>query len=314
MHILVTGGNGFIGSHLVDHLAASGKHRVVVMDLYPRPYEPLPEHVVFIPGTLGDSNLIRHVLVDQGIEVVYHVAWATIHETALKNQAADIEGNLVPTLALLDACKDAGVRQVIFVSSGGTVYGLPLSTSGVLPVREDHPTYPINAYGITKLAAEKYFYMYHHLYGLDYTIFRPSVPYGPRQNPRRRQGAVAVFIYKILRGEPVQIWGTGNTVRDYFYIDDMVDALVAALDHPAACNAVINLAGSQTYSLNDLIQQIETGLGKKAAIIYESERKFDVQVLHLDSMEARQRLGWQPAISLAEGIQRTAQWIEKWID
>jgi UDP-glucose 4-epimerase len=310
MHILVTGGNGFIGSHLVDALAYSGRHRVVVLDLYPREYEPLPASVLFVPGNLADVRLLRRTLVDHGIEVVYHLAWATIHETATKHPLTDIEQNLVSTVGLLEACREADVRRVIFLSSGGTVYGIPQQ----FPIREDHPTDPINAYGITKLAAEKYLQMYRHLYGLDYTIFRPSVPYGPRQNPRRRQGAVTVFIYKALRGEPIEIWGDGETLRDYFYIGDMIQALVAALEREEARNAVINLAGAQTYSLNDLVKLIAETLDLQVRVEYARQRKIDVQTLHLDIQAAAQRLGWHPHTPLTEGIRHTAEWIQKWID
>jgi len=128
-HILVTGGNGFIGSHLVNHLSANEQHRVTVFDLYPRPYDALPDGVRYIQGTLGNANLIRQTLVDQGIEVVYHLAWSTIHETALKNPAADIEQNLIPSINLLEACLDAGVKQFVYLSSGGTVYGQSVKTT-----------------------------------------------------------------------------------------------------------------------------------------------------------------------------------------
>jgi len=165
-HILVTGGNGFIGSHLVNQLAISKQHRVTVFDLYPRPYDALPNGVRYIQGTLGNANLIRQTLVDQGIEVVYHLAWSTIHETALKNPAADIEQNLIPSINLLEACLDAGVKRFVYLSSGGTVYGIPEA----LPIREDHPTRPISAYGVTKLTVEKYAQMYSYLHGMKIMI------------------------------------------------------------------------------------------------------------------------------------------------
>lgn len=310
MHILVTGGNGFIGSHLVDKLISTGKHHVVVMDLYPRPYEPLPDGATFIPGNLNDINLVRHTLVDQGIEVIYHLAWATIHETSLRDPVADIRQDLIPTVALFDTCREARVNRVIFISSGGGVYG----PTEDLPIKEAHPTNPINAYGITKLTVEKYLQMYQHLYGLDYTIFRPSVPYGPRQNPRRRQGAVSVFIYKILCQENIQIWGDGQILRDYFYIEDLVEALASALEKPASINQIINLGGPHGYSLNQLVALIEETLGLKANVEYQNARGFDVQRLNLDLEIAKSILNWSPHTSLPEGIRFTAAWIKKWID
>jgi UDP-glucose 4-epimerase len=248
--------------------------------------------------------------VDQGIEVVYHLAWSTIHETALKNPAADIEHNLIPSVNLLEACLEAGVKQFIYLSSGGTVYGIPET----LPIGENHPTRPISAYGISKLTVEKYVQMYSYLHNMNFVIFRPSVPYGPYQNPRRRQGAVSVFIYHALRGEPVTIWGDGETQRDYFYVDDLTRALLSALDSPVAINAVINLGGTDTYTLNQLVAAIEQTLKVKIQVRYESARNFDVPRLQLDIRTASELLHWQPKVPLLEGIARTAGWIKTTVD
>jgi len=305
--ILVTGGNGFIGSHFVDALAAAGR-RVVALDLYPRTFEPSPENAASIQGNLADPELIGRVLVDEGVEVVVHAAWASIHETSLKDPAADLEANLVPTVRLLDACREAGVRRFVFLSSGGQVYGIPNET----PVREDHPADPISAYGAAKLAAEKYVGMYTRMYGLESVVLRPSVPYGPRQNPRRRQGAVAVFVYRALLGQPVEIWGDGEVLRDYFYIEDLSRALAAAVDLPAAAGGVFNLGGRETVSLNGLVAAVERALDLKIEVRYQEARRFDVPELELDWSAARRVLGWSPEVDLDDGIRRTAAWIRTW--
>jgi len=309
-HILITGGNGFIGSNLVNQLSTLKQHRVTVFDLYPRSYNGLPRGVQFIQGNLVDSNLIRRTLVDLSIDIVYHLAWTTIHETALKNPSADIEQNLIPSVNLIEACLEAGVKRFIFLSSGGTVYGIPETS----PVNEEHQTRPINAYGVTKLAVERYLLMYAYLYGMNYVIFRPSVPYGPYQNPHRRQGAVNVFIHRALKGEPVVIWGDGEIQRDYFYIDDLSEALSGALDIPAATNAIINLGGDQTYTLNQLVRAIEQVLEVSIQVRYEAGRKFDIPRLQLDTHTAKELLHWQPTISLTEGIRRTVEWIKAEVD
>ena len=308
-NILITGGNGFIASHLVDTLAASG-HRVTVLDVYPRPYDSLPQDVNFVQGTLQDVHLVRRTLEDHRIELVYHAAWANIHETALKDPVADVQTNLVASINLLSVCQDTGVKRVIYLSSGGTVYGLPKH----IPIPEDHPTNPINAYGITKLTVEKYLYMFHHLYGLEYTILRPSVPYGPRQNPFHHQGVVTVFIYKALTQEPITIFGNGEVVRDYFYIGDLAKALETSKDlvfDPS--NNTFNLGGMQPHSLNELVKKIESVLGKKMQVNYEPGRKFDVPYILLDTNLAQTSLNWKPTVSLEEGIQRTAAWLQNWI-
>ncbi|MGH9897990.1 MAG: NAD-dependent epimerase/dehydratase family protein, partial [Pyrinomonadaceae bacterium] len=254
--VLIIGGNGFIGSHLVNRLASSNEIKVSVLDLYPRPYDPLPEGVTFLQGSLADPSYIRRLLIDQDIKIVFHVAWSTIHETATSNPVADVEINLVPSLQLLEACRESKVERVIYMSSGGTVYGNPQ----YLPISEEHPTNPINAYGVTKLTVEKYLQMYHHLYGLEYVILRPSVPYGPRQNPHRRQGAISVFVWHALSDEEITIFGDGNISRDYFYIDDMTSALVAAMDCDFRPNSIFNIAGDTPYTLNQLVEIIQDTL------------------------------------------------------
>ena len=308
-NILVTGGNDFIGSNLVDKLAISGRHKVVSLDLYPCLYEPLSKEVTYIQGDYSNVTFMKQIIIDRGINIVYHVAWTSIPETSIEDPLADMERNLLPTVRLLEACRQGGIERFIFISSGGTVYGIPQT----IPIKENHPTDPINAYGITKLAVEKYLQMYYHLYGLEYVIFRPSVPYGPRQNPLRRQGAVAVFIYKALRGETITIWGDGESLRDYFYIDDMSRALVTAINRPAKANTIFNLAGAQGYTLSQLVSIIEETLKVDIEVKYQVARKFDVQRLRLDTGMAMKILNWQPEITLTEGIQKTAEWMKKWI-
>lgn len=308
-HVLVTGGNGFIGSHLVDKLAATKLHDVTVLDIYPRSYEMMPEGVTFIQGDIRDAALTQRLIVDRGIDVVYHTAWMSIHETSLQDPIADVERNLIPAVHLLEACRSGGVKRVIYISSGGTVYGVPKR----LPVKECHPTNPISPYGVTKLAVEKYLQMYCHLYGIEYVIFRPSVPYGPRQNPLRRQGAVSVFIHRALHGEPVVIWGDGGSLRDYFYIDDLSQALVSVVNRPIKASSIINLAGSKGYTLVQLIAVIEETLNIEIKIKYEAARKFDVLQLQLDINLAKTILKWKPEVSLNLGIKRTAEWIKKWV-
>ena len=309
MKILVTGGNGFIGSHFVDQLIEATLHQISVVDIFPRTYEPLPEGVTFIPGNIRDVNLLSRSLIDEKFDIVYHLAWAAISETAINNPIADIEQNLSSTVNLLSACLKAGVKRVVFLSSGGTVYGIPEN----LPIREDHPTNPISAYGITKLAAEKYVQMYHHLQELEYTILRPSVPYGPGQNPYRRQGAVSVFIYRALQGKPIHIWGDGETLRDYFYVKDLVGALMKVVDAPGSINTIFNLGGARAYTLNQVVTLIEENLNIRVRVIHETGRKFDVSRLQLDTSNAAEKLNWKPTTSLGEGILLTSEWIRRWM-
>ena len=305
--ILVVGGSGFIGSHLVNRLASSEPSCVTVLDHYARRYGVLPQGVCFIQASLADTSRVREILIERQIKVVYHIRWGTIHETATRDPIADVQTNLISTLGLLEVCREANVKRIIFISSGGAVYGAPQA----LPVAENHPTNPLNAYGITKLAAEKYLQMYHHLYGLEYVIFRPSSPYGPWQYPHRGQGAVVVFIERALAGQPVTIYGDGSSLRDYFYIDDMTSALVSALNCPFTPEGIYNLAGNEAYTLNELVRIIEDTLEVKIQVTYEPARKIDVPRLRLDISAAASRLGWQPTTPLSEGIKLTAAWIRQ---
>ena len=302
--ILVTGGHGFIGSHLVDGLAAAGHRDVTVLSRRRRPGSPK-----FILSDLTNPGQVRRALASRRFDVVYHAAWSTIHETSLQDIALDVEANLMTTVNLLEACRETGVRRVVFLSSGGTVYGLPRRS----PVREDHPTDPISAYGITKLAAEKYLELYRHLYGLEYVIFRPSVPYGPGQNPMKRQGAVSVFTYRALKGEPLTIWGDGSAVRDFFYVEDMIPPLVRALDAPLKGPRIFNLAGRRGYTLLELVKVLGSTLDVKPRIDFKPARAFDVPSVRLDISAATKAFRWTQSTPLAEGIRRTADWLRGWM-
>lgn len=304
-NILVTGGNGFIGAHLVNALTALGRHTITVLDIFPRSLENLPQNINYIQGDLANSDFVRKTLENAAIDVVYHLAWSTIHETALQNPVADVEHNLIPSINLLEASAFCGVRHFIYLSSGGTVYGNPQK----LPVAESAPLNPINAYGVTKLTVEHYVRMFSHLRSLPFTILRPSVPYGPYQNPHRRQGAVSVFIYRALHNQPITIWGDGSVTRDYFYVGDLAEALTAALSTPAAINQTFNLGGGTAYSLNALAAGIADILQVKINIQYEPARNFDVPQLELDISAAEKLLGWRPKTSLTQGIAKTAGWI-----
>lgn len=302
MKALVVGGNGFIGSHLVDLLLKSG-WEVSVLDLQERRFEILPRQVHFVKGDLSQAYLVREVLL--GVDVVFHLAWATIHEVANQDPVADIEFNLMPSIRLLEASRNAGVKRFIFTSSGGTVYG----PTQVTPIPETHAQNPINAYGVTKLAMEKYLHMFAHLYGLDYAIFRPSVPYGPRQNPFARQGAVAVFLHRVANGLPVNIWGDGSVVRDYFYVSDLTDALLAAAEQTVSPNCAFNIGGPEQVSLTQLLALVEETVKKQAIVEYKPARPFDVPRVVLDTTLAKKSLGWQPKINIINGLATTWDWM-----
>jgi len=299
---LVIGGNGFIGSHLVDRLVSLG-WEVVVLDFQGRRYEPVPKEVHFILGDLNQAYLVREALI--GVDIVFHLAWTTIHEISNLDPSADISANLIPSVNLIQACRLAGTKRFVFISSGGTVYG----PAREFPIPESHPKNPINAYGITKLAVEKYLNMFHHLYRFEYAVLRPSVPYGPRQNPAGKQGAVAVFLYRVSHSLPITVWGDGSVSRDYFYIGDLVEALVAAAERPLGADRIFNIGGAEEITLKVLLEKVEATVGKKAQVEYQPERKFDAPRIALDTSLAKRVLGWGAKVALDDGLARTWEWM-----
>ena len=220
MKCLILGGAGFLGSHIADQLVAAG-HDIRLFDRFEAVKTNI-QHLLpryeLMQGDFGNHAIINDAT--RGIDVVYHLISTTLPKTSNDDMAFDLSTNVVSTISLLDACKQNGVKKVVFISSGGTVYGTPQQ----IPIPETHPTNPICSYGIHKLAVEKYLHLFHFLHGLDYAVMRVANPYGERQRPDGSQGAVAVFLGKMLRNEPIEIWGDGSVVRDYLYVQDVAVA------------------------------------------------------------------------------------------
>ena len=222
---IIFGGGGFIGSHLAEELLEKG-YNVTVFDKlnFSRAnIAGLKDKIKVIEGDFNNETELLSSLA--GIDYVFHLVSSTLPASSNENPVYDVESNLVSTLRLLHDMKNNNVRKIVFISSGGTVYGYPDST----PIKESHPRRPVCSYGIIKKTIEDYLYMYKYLYGLDYTVFRLSNPYGERQNPLYSQGAVPVFIKKILMNEKISIWGNGEIKRDFIYIKDAVKPMVDSL-------------------------------------------------------------------------------------
>jgi len=270
---LVLGGGGFIGSHLSDELISNG-YNVVVFDklnFSKRNIAHIKSNISVIEGDFNNEVDIVKSLKD--IDYVFHLVSSTLPVTSNKNPVYDVETNLISSLMLLDESLKNNVKKIIFISSGGTVYGFPKN----IPIREDHPRQPICSYGIIKKTIEDYLYMYNRLYGLDYTVFRISNPYGERQNPLSIQGAIPVFLRKIVKDEQVEIWGDGSITRDYVYIKDIVKVLVTALKISSE-NKIFNLGSGVGRSLNELIEVMKKVTGKNINPKYEEARGLDVPV------------------------------------
>lgn len=301
MRAVVVGGNGFIGSHLVDALLADS-WKVVVYDRAPERYRRPLDRVEYVLGDLENTGVLASAL--SQTDVVFHVASTTIPKSSNDNPVFDIQSNLISVVRFLEVCVKTQVGKVVFLSSGGTVYGIPQ----YLPVSEEHPTNPICAHGIVKLATEKYLYLFKHLYGLSYTVLRPSNPCGRRQNPAGDQGAVAVFLGCAARDLPITIWGDGETVRDFFHVSDLAAAGLAAATSRTT-SLVFNIGSGRGKSINQLLEMIESVVRKPVRVVRLPARPFDVPNLVLDVQRAHDELKWTPKISLEEGILDTWDWV-----
>ncbi len=304
MRCLILGGGGFIGSFIADRMLSLG-HPVRIFER-PRvlPYRVFgrEERVEWFAGDFQSAADIQAAA--DGCNVVFHMVSTTLPKGSNDDPIYDVESNVVGTLRLLTAAVLGRVRKVVFISSGGTVYGIPER----IPVAEGHPTEPLVSYGIAKLAIEKYLNLYWYLHGLEYSVLRVANPYGERQRVDTAQGAVAVFLSKALAGDPIEIWGDGSVTRDYIYIEDVVDAFIMAMNHEGEPR-VFNVGSGEGRSLNQLLTTIEDLLGRPVERRYLPPRKFDVPVNVLDISRARDVLGWQPRVSFRDGLGRTLDWM-----
>ena len=233
----------------------------------------------------------------EGVDVVHHYAWTSLPASANADPAADLAVNVTATIRLLDAAKRHGCR-VVFASSGGTVYGITSE-----PIPEEHLLTPITAYGASKATAEIYLNLYRSLHWIDCRIARIANPYGAGQNTKRGQGAVAAFLGKALRNEPIVIWGNGAIIRDYIHISDTAAGLVKlAQAQDLGGHCVYNIGSGVGHSLNDLISEIEKLLDRRLEVEYTPSRSFDVPLNILSIRRAQEILGWEPLLSLQEGL------------
>ena len=306
MNCVVFGGAGFLGSHLVDSLVVRG-HRVRVFDIPNIEKENLARSMERIEIVQGNFQNVKDVsLALEGMDVAVNFVCSTLPDSSNKNPAYDVESNVIGNIVLLEKALETGLGKMVFVSSGGAVYGVPEK----IPVSEDHRTEPLCSYGITKLAVEKYLRLFKYLHGLDYTVLRLGNPYGERQRIKGVQGAVAVFLGKIFNDSTIEIWGDGSVSRDFMYIEDTVDAFVRVIEENPPSN-VYNIGSGKSCSINRLLELMAQVTGRKPRIEYRPSRKFDIPEIALDIRRAEKELGWKPRMSLEEGISKTWEWIAK---
>jgi UDP-glucose 4-epimerase len=305
MKILIFGGGGFIGSAIADRLLRDGHSLRIFERPRVEPYRQFlnGESVEWVTGDLMSNHDVGEAI--DGMDVILHLVSTTIPKTSNDDPIYDVQSNLVATLQMLNAMVERKVNRLVFISSGGTVYGPP----EYLPVDERHPTEPQVSYGITKLALEKYLLMYQHLHGIKTTILRVTNPYGQRQRVETAQGAIGVFLSRALKDQTVEIWGDGSVTRDYIYVADVADAFAAALAYEGP-KSVFNISSGKGVTLNDLLSRIETTLGTPVKKEYQPGRPYDVPISVLDNSLASKELDWSPKVSLEQGLKLTAEWMK----
>ncbi|MGB3619324.1 MAG: NAD-dependent epimerase/dehydratase family protein [Catalinimonas sp.] len=296
MNILVTGGTGFIGTQLVDELLREG-HSVRLIgrrqrtDLKPT----WRDEVDYVQANFfGETNFEACT---KGIDVVYHLLWTSLPRSSPEFSVHYLEANVGYSLRLLDACVANKVKKVVFTSSGGTVYGI----TDHYPIKEEAALQPITNYGITKVTFEQYLALYHYQYGIDYAVARIANAYGEHQNPFKKQGVVAAWLYSIINEEPIEVWGDGSVVRDYLYNQDLTEALIkmAATGLP---EKVFNVGSGVGLSLNQVLDTLRKVTDATPEVRYLRQHKDDVPFNILEIQRLSDTLDWQPRTSFEQGI------------
>jgi UDP-glucose 4-epimerase len=302
MRILVLGGSGFLGSHIVDKFLAE-KHDVVVYDLYPERFRRSPAGIKFHTGDFGNVGALDE-LISTGFDAVIHCVSTTTPKSSNESPEFDIQSNVIGTLYLLDICVKHSVGKLVFLSSGGTIYG---DIGDIDMVDETHAVRPMCSYGVSKLTIEHYLDVYRHLRGLNYVALRLSNPYGERQSPLRALGALTVFLHKTLKRENVEVWGDGRVTRDFIYVGDVANAVYLATIKPVS--GIFNVGTGTGLSLRDILAHISNVVGREPSVTWLSSRSFDVPRIVLDAAKLKIATNWNCHIGLQDGMAITAEWL-----
>lgn len=311
MRILLLGAAGFIGKNLTIELAKRTEDEITLVDRNISFFKPIVsmnlKNVRILEASLTVDTDFDSIL--KGQEVVYHLVSTTVPTTSNQHISQELVSNVIFSANLFEACIRCGVKKVVFISSGGTVYGKEVDC----PLKEKTATNPISSYGVQKITIEKLLYLYRYMYGLDYRIIRLANPYGPYQRPNGVLGAVTTFTYKALKEDEITVYGDGSVVRDFIYIDDAIRAIMKIVEGENK-HCTFNLGCGYGTSIKQVLETIEKALGKKLKISYLEGRKVDVPVNYLDISRYEKYYGALNPISLEEGIRKTADFMKKEYD
>lgn len=302
MNILAVGGGGFIGSHFVNAMLSAG-HAVTVMGRGTRDSVSVATSVRpgfrMVKGMLSDSALLAELLSD--CDLVCHFASSTFPGTSNHDPVGDVESNLVGSIKLLQAMRSAHVQRIIYLSSGGTVYG----NQSTQPISESALPHPISSYGVVKLAIEHYMLMYQVLYNLRPIILRLSNPYGVGQQHAGVQGLISTLLSNARAGKVTKIWGDGSQVRDYIYIEDVTELLITAAQSELV--GIYNVGSGCGHSVQDVVEAVAATIGIEPLIEHVERRLFDVQEIVLDVSKAYRDMSWRPRTDIKAGLAKVWQ-------
>lgn len=307
MNILILGAAGFIGTNLTIKLAEKQENKITLVDKKKSYFTAIDKlnlpNIVELESSL---NVETDFSILCGQDVVYHLVSTNVPANSNQHISQDIEANVLFSSKLFDACVNNNVKKVVFVSSGGTVYG----KESKCPLNENTPTNPISSYGLQKVTIEKLLYLYNYIYGLDYRIIRLTNPYGPYQRPNGILGVVTTFVYKALKGHEITVYGDGTVVRDFIYIDDAIRAILNIV-YSKNKHHIFNLGCGYGTSVRELLETIHKALGLELNIVYKKARAVDVPVNYVDISRYEKNFRKLNPICLEEGIKKTAEFIKR---
>jgi UDP-glucose 4-epimerase len=304
-YVLVTGGAGFIGSHVAQKLIDQGKKVVVLDDLSGGFKDHVPSGAIFIEGSICDQDLIKKIFKEYAFEAVFHLAAYAAEGLSHFIKHFNYQNNVLGSINLINASINSGVKCFVFTSSIA-VYGV-----GQLPMREDMIPVPEDSYGIAKLAVEQELRVSHEMFGLNYVIFRPHNVYGEQQNVGDKyRNVIGIFMNQIMQDQPVTIFGDGEQTRAFSYVEQMAETIAASAWNTKAYGEIFNIGADQPYSVNQLADAVFKAMGKKTDIKYLEARN-EVKHAYSDHSKAEKILGYKNTISLEEGLSRMAAWAKK---
>lgn len=301
MKILITGGAGFIASHIADAYLAAGHQVTIVDDLSGGRRENIPSGAKFHQMDIRDKA-VADLIADERFEVINHHAAQMDVRRSVADPGFDASVNVLGFLNVMEAARRNGVKKVIFASTGGAIYG----EQDYFPADEEHPLRPLSPYGITKLTTEKYLFFYQQVYGINSVVLRYANIYGPRQNPHGEAGVIAIFATRLIRNEPTVINGDGQQTRDYVFVADVVQANLHALSYQGS--DVFNVGTGIEHDVNALFHQLAKSLRPGAPETHGPAKAGEQMRSVITSEKMFRTFGWRPRTTLEDGLRQTAEW------